>query len=157
MPKVSDIIAGSVKKPGAKPAKQALHQLWVQTLAAETGQYVAPLTLKAIGQLKQFAAKCPEGKAPAVLKHAIQHWIVFCKQVEHDKGLKTTPAVPNVPFLLTHAQTAVNLMLEAKTPAPAPAKQEAPLPKPVTLMSEPEPEDAPMSKAELLKILGGDE
>lgn len=153
MPSVKDIIAGGIKKPNSKPAKQSLHQLWVKVLAEESGQYVAPLTLKSIGQLKQFVAKCPEGRAPAIMEYALRNWTEFCKQVEHDKGYKNTPAIPQPAFLLTHAQTAVNLLSEATTPAPAQAKQEAPLPKPVTLMSK--PEAVPMTKAEMLKILGG--
>jgi hypothetical protein len=93
-----------------KPAHEmTLVTLWCAVLAELKGAYVAPFTNKQKGQLKQFAKKCPPGKAELVLEHVLRHWLIFIESAEANAGVYKAPASPDVGFLLKHAGIAINL------------------------------------------------
>jgi len=160
---IHELMMSSPRKDGkptiAAKAKgvMALSQLWKSTVSEVYEQFVPSHTQKQLGQLKNFAAKCPSRKADVVLEWALRNWIMFVKSVETATGLKSTPAEPRIEFLLLHAGIAVNMALPSSQPAMT--KQEAPAvakkpSKPVQLISPtPAPVDQPKSLAELMAIL----
>lgn len=100
---------------------KALGMTWAKRVNEITGAYVA-IQPKDLGQFKTFVAKCPPGKAEAVLEHVLDDWIMFAKKCETMAGVKNTPTVPNLDFLLKYANVAVILATPKKAP---PMKHEA--------------------------------
>lgn len=94
---------------------KALELVWVQAVSEATGKYVPPLTMKEVGLLTHVRAKCPKGKAAAVIRYVVANWIAFVKTVETEAGLKTTPSEPRLQFLLLHAGIAINMMAPPKS------------------------------------------
>lgn len=152
--------ASAGKKLHQPDSPKALERVWQKSVSETFDKYVAPLTLKQLGQLRNFAKKCPSGLEPSkILRHAVENWIGFVKAVEVEAGIKKTPAEPSIDFLLKHAGIAVNLALDSKS-SPT-AKQEAPAMekphgKPVQLISQPG-DEKPKTLDELMAILNADD
>lgn len=156
---VKDVILGqSARKVLHKPdSAKSLEFLWKSLVSEVTGGYVS-VTQKQLGQLKHFMGKCPPGTSQDVLEFAVRNWIDFVKEAEVMAGLKSTPASPNLDFLLKHADVAVTLRAAAKAVPPTP-KQEAtkgvPCPQPLQLIAQAdETEEAPKTLEELMSIIG---
>lgn len=154
---VKELLSSGVRVSKSPP--KSLKLVWLKEVAGTTGRFVAPLTGKQEGQLRQFANRCPDpDKAAEVLAYVIEHWLEFSKEAEVAAGLKTSPAVPDPGFLLKHVAVAANMWIDHQK---APAMQEA---KPVTtfahdlvqsIAQKPTPEeDAPETLDDLLSILG---
>ncbi len=128
---------------------KALEFAWKKRVAETTGATVI-LKAKELGQLKQFQKLCPDGKADKVLSAVLDDWIGYVKGVQSDMGLKTTPAVPSIGFLLQYASNAV---IFAEPPKVESAKHDAPkvaIPaKSVQLISH----NSPTTLEEILSIL----
>ena len=104
---------------------KALEFLWKSKLAEEGGEMVV-LKAKEYGQLKQFQKLCPPGEALAVLTWVLDDWNGYSKTVMSDAGLKSTPASPQIGFVLQWSAQAVMGWTEAMKPTPKQtAKQEA--------------------------------
>ena len=124
-------------------------QLWAENLSRLTGVTQPMPSLKQIGQLKAFAKKCPPETGKAVLKNALANWLAFTKRVEQDAGIKTTPAKPNIDFLLKHVSIAVMFALPAQQ-SKQPAKHEAlSVAKTMQLTSLSAEDEPPMTLAEI--------
>jgi hypothetical protein len=113
-----------------------LEALWRDTIAEVEGTVVPSFTNKQRGQLRQFASKCPPGKAEVVLEYALRHWLIFTTTAKLAAGLYKTPADPHVGFLLKHVGIAVNRAL----PKPKPKAKPAALP----LSAAPKPPPKPV-------------
>jgi hypothetical protein len=131
-------------QPGA-----SLESLWRAVVIEVDGGFVAPFTLKQRGQLKQIAAKCPEGEARAVIEWALRHWLRFTATAKSDADAFKMPLRPEVGFLLRYVGVAASLWLkEAHKPQFVPVRSIASKPpKPV--------EPAPATKEEMLDIFYG--
>ena len=132
---------------------KGLGSVWTKFMAEKTGTFQGKPTIKALGQLKVFATKCPPGKAEQVLLHTLPNWIAFTKRVEQDAGVKITPLLPSVDFLLKHASIAVMFAAPPKSSSP---KHEAtasiPIAEPAQLISLPKDEQVPTHE-ELLALI----
>lgn len=111
--------AGIVKahKLHHKPNKFTLPDVWREKFKEATGKFCPTLTIKQVGQLKQFAKKCPSHMAETILCNVMEDWQLFAKDVEMNQGLKKTPYEPSVGFLLQYLQNAVSVGL-LKSPKP---------------------------------------
>ncbi|MGK9084943.1 hypothetical protein KXR64_16665 [Brucella intermedia] len=96
--------------------------LWKQLVFEHHGSVSTVTTKKELGQFKNFINKCPPGTAIKAMTVALVDWVKFAKTVEEQAGIKNSPSMPNLDFLLKHAGVAVNLI--AKSPK-SPSKQEA--------------------------------
>lgn len=121
-------------------------------------QYLAPFTQKDRAQLRQFAAKCPTGEAGQVLDHAVRNWNAFTSRAKWLQNAFSSPYLPQISFLLTYAQSAVQLLLDTKAPQATSKFVKAPIkpgpgpvpPKP----SELAPEDKFPTIEEVAKLMG---
>lgn len=159
---VAELLMAAEKKTLPKHTKKAgsvsaLEHRWKETVSEVYSCFVPQLTQKQLGLLKNLIAKCPAGRAEAVLEWAVRNWIEFVKAVETKVGWKSTPAEPRLDFLLLHVGIAINMATVPKKPATV--KQEAPVAqvpsKKVQLISQTKPAaDAPATKDDLLALLG---
>jgi hypothetical protein len=139
-------------------AKKMLHkpdggygQLWAENLSKLTGVTQPMPSMKAVGQLKLFAKKCPDDSGKAVIDFVMKHWIAFTKQVEQDGGVKLTPAKPSVDFLLKHVSIAVMFAAPPATKKQSAKHEASPVAKSAQLISQ--PTEAAMTLAEIMAPL----
>jgi hypothetical protein len=94
----------------------SLEAIWLSKVAATTGAYTSPLTIKQRGQLSKFRKACPPGTGEKVLTYVLNDWIDFAKTVQGMAGLKLIPTHPSIGFLLTYASQAVTKALPKALP-----------------------------------------
>ena len=135
----------------AKQLEQIYRTAFEETYKEE---YLAPFGPKELGQIKQFAAKCPPGAAQAVLDYAVRHWPVVSNLAASAQGAYNIPSRPTVGFMLWSVQSMVNGYRDAKKPAKPkkfiPPKPPASIPPPVV-----HPDDMPVTDLDTVaKMLG---
>lgn len=130
MAKAADILTKlSSQKHAHKPnTPKGLEFAWKTSLSETWGQGLVHVTAKQRGQMGLFLKRCPEGRADAMFGWLLENWIEFVKHVESMAGIKKTPAIPSMDFLLFHANLAVALATEALSPKPVPVKKPAKTP-----------------------------
>lgn len=130
MAKAADILTKlSSQKHAHKPnTPKGLEFAWKTSLSETWGQGLVHVTAKQRGQMGLFLKRCPEGRADAMFGWLLENWIEFVKHVESMAGIKKTPAIPSMDFLLFHANLAVALATEALAPKPVPVKKPAKTP-----------------------------
>lgn len=130
MAKAADILTKlSSQKHAHKPnTSKGLEFAWKTSLSETWGQGLVHVTAKQRGQMGLFLKRCPEGRADAMFGWLLENWIEFVKHVESMAGIKKTPAIPSMDFLLFHANLAVALATEALAPKPVPVKKPAKTP-----------------------------
>lgn len=112
----------SPKSKKTSTGKVDWQAVWQQAWTPQYG-FCPPLTLKARGQLKMFAGKCPSHDvAIAAVEKALSNWPGFVSRVKTLDGLKDGPANPHSGFLLAHVAAALDFAKTAK-PAAQPAKK----------------------------------
>jgi hypothetical protein len=165
---VLDVVAHvKANKMLHKPdSASGLSFLWKQLIHEHHGTVATVTTKKELGQFKSFINKCPPGEATKALAVALVDWVKFAKTVEQQAGIKNSPSMPNLDFLLKHAGVAVNLVTKSHK---SPSKQEADTgmisSKNVQLISQNKPKSAkpavkegdgmPTSLEDLLKAING--
>lgn len=97
---------------------EPLSKVWVKALAASSGWFVPPLTIKDAGLLNRAVSQMPPGKAVQVIRHTINNWAEFTAAVEDYAGRVKTPSMPQVPFFVQFAMIASNLWLANQAPEP---------------------------------------
>ena len=156
---VADVIAGAVIKPGKSPT--TLVSVWRDGMLSNGHlEYVPPMTMKAMGQLKLFAQACPKNRAVEILGFCLANWGEFVQEVITEAGLHTAPSTPETGFVLKYIAFAVKLCDEAgvppeeeKTPQyTPPTKTTLPVKKIISLLVE-----KPITAAEVFAILGDDD
>jgi len=143
--KMEDMLAAETWKEKAskllhKPnTPSSLELIWKQKFPAVDGKKFVSLTKEDWGRLSQFRKKVPPGNADAILTWVLDNWDAFTKHAEDAAGLKQSPSLPSIGFLLKHVSLATMLWSSATSPK----KQEAPTAnsvlKPVQLISQEPP------------------
>lgn len=156
-PKAAGIDPKEASRPGQ--LERVLQHAWADAFPDD---FLTRLTGKQLGQLGQFAKKCPSGMAGRVLDYCVRNWAEFTATAQNLEGAFKPPMLPTVDFLLRFARSAVQCYRDsagvttveaakkkpsAKPPVPQPA------PKTVPLVDQ---EDEIASAEEAAKILGID-
>lgn len=148
-----EAIAAAKAKTAGKPitpTSKGLALLWQKEVSRVYGKFVPQLTMKQQGQLGHWLKRAPE--PVETLGWVLAHWDAFTAKVKVVQDVKSTPTEPQIAFLLTYVQEAVNAYRESKQP------KKLSLPEPSTAVqssAKPESdEDKPASLDEVLKIVG---
>jgi len=113
--KVSDVMKAQAGKKilHKVDGNKALEMLWLAKMAEITKGFVTA-TNKDRGMLKNFRAKCPEGRAEQALAWTLDNWHTFAHAVQADAGLKSVPEKPALGFILLYAANAVGMAFKVK-------------------------------------------
>ncbi len=110
---VAEVLAGVKSKP-ANP-KTILARLELRWKEVVSDTYEVPcipsFTGKQKGQLKQFVNKVGVQQAEHVLVKTVKQWSLFTDYVRTAKGIKVTPELPDLGFLLLYAGESANFVL----------------------------------------------
>ena len=96
---------------------EALALVWRKEAKAHFEHELPSLTKAQWGQLKHVLARCPAGKAEAVVRGCLRDWGGFVVHVRNETGEKSGPSSPSVGYLLKHVIFAANFALP-KAPKP---------------------------------------
>ena len=77
-------------------------------------EYVAPLTSKQRGQLVDFIKKLGTHDPAEVFDRILINWGKFRSYIYENRGDKSAPVMPSIPYLLTYADDAVNCLIEVE-------------------------------------------
>lgn len=94
-------------KQGFRERRGSIQEAWKNEVGTRLGRHVS-LTLANRRQLQQFADRCPEGTAIAVMTEAVSVWGRFTSTAKSEAGAFNVPEMPQVEFLLKFADVAVN-------------------------------------------------
>lgn len=111
---VNEILAGRMRtepvpvspENALKPGElaQVFQTAWSDTFP---GTYLPPLIAKHYGQLKQIAKACPRGAGGKVIDYCVRHWQDFVATAVAQQGAWKTPQLPDLGFMLSYVQSAV--------------------------------------------------
>lgn len=162
---VADVLAGRMRTPqvpvtpstASKPAELALvfKTAWAETYPEV---YLPSFHAKHLGQLKQIAKACPGGAGGKVVDHCVRHWPDFVSKAVADQGAWKQPQLPDLGFMLSFVQSAVNSWMGGSQPKPTTHKSTKP-PKVATCTKDTAPKalesDEPVASIdEVAKMLG---
>lgn len=140
--------------PVAKVSPTSMELIWKRKVSQLEGvSFVKSFTTVQKGQCKHYINAVGQSLAFPVLMFVLDNWIAFTKVVEQNAGLKKTPMLPDLGFLLKYSDHAVNQFLKTKPikgeskvqpPASAPVKGKITIkrktPTPVQLIAPATPE-----------------
>lgn len=160
-----DVIASKgspalLKKQTLTPLDK-LQQVWRDGISEAYGDFVPAFTQQQIGQLKNFAKKCPSSPdSETVLRYALSHWSLFVQIATNEAGAFNLPTKPQLGPLLKFAQVAINMVIQKNQTQPQ-APKFAPVVQPVQTfaMTGQQPSGPHAEKAtleEVMAILGDD-
>ncbi len=114
------------------------------------------------GQIKHFFHSVgDDALSLATIESCLKDWYGFSEWCKVNEGLEKGPMTPNVGFLLTHRNSAVNFHLDGGSVSPfkAPVAKIPPKPvkQPVPSPNAPQPKGEGHSEEELMAILGWDD
>jgi hypothetical protein len=120
---VADVAKTPKKTPKLEDKVTAMELSWKEAVADVTGEFVPNLTQKARGQIKQIIKACPPGTAAKTMVRAVTHWHQFVEQCKEDTGkTKWSPSKPDLSFLVSNLQTAINFTPDEGWAAEGPSK-----------------------------------
>lgn len=109
MPTAQEVLTAFKEKKESKTtitgSQDSLALTWVKEVSGITGNFCPPLTMKEKGMLGRVAKAIGKEKALKALQEALRDWLAFTHRVKVNKGLKTAPAIPTVPYFTTHYAT----------------------------------------------------
>lgn len=130
--KAAEVIRELEKRRGVLPER--LNLVWTKALGETSGRTQKPATNADLAMFKRMG-KIMGADAPRVVDRVVRNWTDFVIRVAQDRGIKQTPDVPTLRFLLAHADVAVDWArpeaAKAVTMVPtttAPPKAPAPTP-----------------------------
>lgn len=99
--------------PSSANTSKSLQAMWRRLVPKHhpTVGMLPELTVMQRGQLAHIAKRLGV-EADRTVQHVLPNWIGFCKFVEAQAGLKKTPDVPQIGFLLKYVTEAVNYVKE---------------------------------------------
>lgn len=118
--------AKSGKPIPEKVSPVQIELFWKKTVSQLEGvSFVKSFTAVQLGQCKHLINSVGFSNVYGLLDCVLNNWIPFVKFVEQAAGIKTTPSVPDIGFLLKHSGHAMNFMAaRVKSPSKAPVKTE---------------------------------
>lgn len=108
---------------GTVPSAGSLEAIWKAEVNGVTGEFVKPLTMKDIAQLKRVAKEIGEAEstipATELIMWAVRNWKRFTEQVRLDAGVQQAPALPQVGFFSKYYVTGLQLIAKKQAKAQA--------------------------------------
>lgn len=113
-----------------KTTPKSFEQVWKVEVSEMDGVHlVKNFTMQQLGQTKHFIKAIGEKEALPVLRATLRHWIRFTKKVKAAAGLKVTPDLPELGFVVKYSEHAYALFKELEGEQVQPT---APVPPAVT-------------------------
>jgi hypothetical protein len=119
-----------------------LEHWWCATVNEHYGVFVAPFTVKQLGQVKQLIDKLPADKLLPTIEHCLANWVGFCEIAMKNAGTKGFPAMPNIDYMVKHLSSA----MEYAGPAAHSGVIKAPQPKAPSKSVQTKPVVTPANK-----------
>ena len=103
-------------KPKEPPIFPRLVNIWMTRIPElyPKHEYVAPLTSKQRGQLVLFINKLGTHDPAEVFERILINWDSFRCYISENRGDKSAPVMPSIPYLLAYADDAVNCLIEVE-------------------------------------------